>query len=121
MFRHFPILKERQAQMGGRLSGGEQQMLAVARALMASPKLLLMDEPSMGLSPLLVAEVANIIRDINKNGISILLVEQNCRMALRLAKRAYILELGKIAMEGDAKELANDDRVKEHYLGGVRL
>lgn len=121
MFRHFPILKERESQKGGKLSGGEQQMLAVARALMASPKLLLMDEPSMGLSPILVAEVANIISDINKNGISILLVEQNCRMALRLANRAYVLELGRIALEGDAKELANDDRVKEHYLGGARI
>jgi branched-chain amino acid transport system ATP-binding protein len=121
MFKHFPILKERETQKGGRLSGGEQQMLAVARALMAAPKLLLMDEPSMGLSPLLVAEVASIIRDINKEGISILLVEQNCRMALRLANRAYVLELGKIALEGDAKELANDERVKEHYLGGARV
>ncbi|OGO22619.1 MAG: ABC transporter ATP-binding protein [Chloroflexi bacterium RBG_16_50_9] len=119
IFKHFPILKERQTQMGGRLSGGEQQMLAVGRALMANPKLLLMDEPSMGLSPLLVTEVSNIIRDINKNGISILLVEQNCRMALKLAKRAYILELGKIALQGDAGELSNDERVKEHYLGGV--
>jgi branched-chain amino acid transport system ATP-binding protein len=119
MFKHFPILKERETQKGGRLSGGEQQMLAVARALMAAPKLLLMDEPSMGLSPMLVAEVANIIRDINKEGISILLVEQNCRMALKLANRAYILELGKIALQGDAKNLANDPRVQEHYLGGV--
>jgi branched-chain amino acid transport system ATP-binding protein len=118
MFRHFPILKERRAQLGGQLSGGEQQMLAVARALMAGPKLLLMDEPSMGLSPLLVAEIGNIIRDINQGGISILLVEQNCRVALKLAKRAYILELGKVALEGDAKELANDERVKKYYLGG---
>jgi len=118
IYTHFPILKERQSQMGGQLSGGEQQMLAIARALMAGPKLLLMDEPSTGLSPLLVAEVSNIIRDINKGGISILLVEQNARMALKLAKRAYILELGRVALEGDAKELANDERVKKYYLGG---
>jgi len=119
IYRHFPILKEKQGQLGGQLSGGQQQMLAIARALMASPKLLLMDEPSLGLSPLFVAEVGNIIRDINQDGISILLVEQNCRMALKLAKRAYVLELGKVALEGDAKELANDERVKRCYLGGV--
>lgn len=118
MYEHFPILKERRTQLGGQLSGGEQQMLAIARALMASPKLLLMDEPSMGLSPLLVAEVSDIIKNINQEGISILLVEQNCRMAFKLAKRAYILELGKIALEGDAVELANDERVKKYYLGG---
>jgi branched-chain amino acid transport system ATP-binding protein len=119
IFKHFPILEERRNQLGGQLSGGEQQMLAVARAMMASPKLLLMDEPSIGLSPLLVAELANIIRDINQEGISILLVEQNCRMALKLAKRAYILELGRIVLQGNAGELANDERIKEHYLGGV--
>lgn len=120
MYEHFPILKERRAQLGGQLSGGEQQMLAVARALMAGPKLLLMDEPSMGLSPLLVVEVSNIIRDINQEGkgISILLVEQNARMALKLAKRAYVLELGRVVLEGDAKELANDERMKKYYLGG---
>jgi len=93
-------------------------MLAIARALMASPKLLLMDEPSMGLSPKLVGEVGNIIRTINKKGISILLVEQNAHMALALAKRAYILEVGSIVIQGDAKELANDERVKKTYLGG---
>ncbi len=118
IYEHFPILKERRSQLGGQLSGGQQQMLAVARALMASPKLLLMDEPSIGLSPILVAEIGNIIRNINKNGISVLLVEQNCRMALKIAQRAYILELGSIALEGDAANLINDERVKKLYLGG---
>ena len=118
IFKHFPILKERRKQLGGSMSGGEQQMLAVARALMAAPKLLLMDEPSIGLSPLFVAEVGKIIRDINQTGISILLVEQNCRLALKLASRAYILELGKIALEGEAGVLLNDERVQKHYLGG---
>lgn len=119
IYQHFPILKERQAQMGGKLSGGEQQMLAIARALMAAPKLLLIDEPSMGLSPILVTEVGKIIRDINQQGISILLVEQNSRMALKLAKRAYILELGKIALKGDCEDLINNDEVKRFYLGGT--
>ena len=118
IYKHFPILEERQNQMGGQLSGGQQQMLAIARALMASPKLLLMDEPSTGLSPILVAEVSSIIRDINKRGISILLVEQNCRLALKLASRAYILELGKIALQGDSHELADNEQVKKCYLGG---
>ncbi|MFC2046541.1 ABC transporter ATP-binding protein [Chloroflexota bacterium] len=118
MYEHFPVLKERQAQLAGSLSGGEQQMLAVARALMARPRLLLMDEPSLGLAPLLVAEVARIIREINEGGISIILVEQNARMALNLASRAYILEVGRITLEGDAKELVHDDRVKQAYLGG---
>lgn len=118
IFNHFPILKERRKQLGGQLSGGEQQMLAVGRALMANPKLLLMDEPSLGLSPIMVAEVGNIIRDINKSGISILLVEQNSRMALKLANRAYVLELGKVTLSGEASALANDERVKKFYLGG---
>jgi branched-chain amino acid transport system ATP-binding protein len=118
MYQHFPVLEERTGQMAGSLSGGEQQMLAVARALMGRPKLLLMDEPSMGLSPILVAEVGKIIRDINKEGISILLVEQNARMALRLAKRAYVLELGTIVLEGNAAELINNELVKKAYLGG---
>jgi branched-chain amino acid transport system ATP-binding protein len=118
MYDHFPILRERQGQQAGRLSGGEQQMLAIARALMAKPKLLLMDEPSMGLSPLLVEEVGNIIANINKSGISIMLVEQNARMALELANKAYILEVGNITLEGDAKELANHEQVKKAYLGG---
>jgi branched-chain amino acid transport system ATP-binding protein len=93
-------------------------MLAVARALMANPKLLLMDEPSMGLSPMLVREVGKIITDINQGGVSIMLVEQNARMALRLAHRAYVLEVGRISLEGDVKKLANDEHVKKAYLGG---
>ncbi len=118
IYQHFPVLKERRNQLAGSLSGGEQQMLAVARALMAKPKLLLMDEPSMGLSPVLVAEVGKIIQDINQTGIGIILVEQNAHMALELANRAYILEVGKITLTGDAKQLANDERVKKAYLGG---
>lgn len=117
MYERFPVLKERHKQLSGSLSGGEQQMLAIARALMTRPKLLLMDEPSMGLSPILVEEVSNIIRDINEGGIGIMLVEQNARMALGLANKAYILEVGSITLEGDAKELANDERVKKAYLG----
>jgi branched-chain amino acid transport system ATP-binding protein len=118
MFEYFPVLKEKQSQLGGDLSGGQQQMLAVARALMANPKLLLMDEPSVGLSPILVAEVSQIIRDIHQRGISILLIEQNCRMALKLANRAYILQLGAVALEGPASELVDDEMVKKSYLGG---
>lgn len=118
VFKYFPILKNLTAQLGGNLSGGQQQMLAVARALMSRPKLMLMDEPSTGLSPLLVAEVANIIEEINKSGISVLLVEQNSHMALKLANRAYVLELGKVVLQGEADKLINDDRVKKHYLGG---
>jgi branched-chain amino acid transport system ATP-binding protein len=110
---------EKRSQLAGELSGGQQQMLAIARALMADPSLLLMDEPSMGLSPILVTEVGNIVREINKGGISILLVEQNCRMALKLAKRAYIMEIGCITLEGDACDLINDDRVQKCYLGGI--
>jgi branched-chain amino acid transport system ATP-binding protein len=118
VYQLFPILEEKQSQNGGSLSGGQQQMLAIGRALMARPKLLLMDEPSTGLSPILVAEVGQIITDINKEGISILLVEQNCRMALKLANRAYILELGSIALSGPACDLVNNDTVKKCYLGG---
>ena len=118
VYEHFPILKEKRKQAGGELSGGQQQMLAVGRALMAAPKLLLMDEPSIGLSPILVAEVARIIRDINSRGIGILLVEQNARMALRLATRAYILEIGRISLQGDCQELLDNDEVKRCYLGG---
>jgi len=118
MYEHFPVLARRRSQLAGRLSGGEQQMPAIARALMANPKLLLMDEPSMGLSPLMVQEVARIIGNINGRGMSIMLVEQNARMALELSHRAYILEVGTVVLEGDARELAGDERVKKAYLGG---
>jgi len=117
VFSHFPRLKERVKQMAGTLSGGEQQMLATARALMAHPTLLMMDEPSMGLSPILVEEIFAIIRDINKEGTTILLVEQNAHMALSIANRAYVLETGNIVMEGEAALLLNDDKVKAAYLG----
>lgn len=117
-YEHFPILKERKKQVAGSLSGGEQQMLAIARALMSQPKLLLMDEPSLGLSPLLVEEVSNVIHEINREGVSIMLIEQNARMALRLANRAYILEVGNIALQGDGEEVAHDERVQKAYLGG---
>jgi branched-chain amino acid transport system ATP-binding protein len=118
VYEHFPILKERRSQAGGRLSGGQQQMLAVGRALMADPELLLMDEPSIGLSPMLVAEVGKIIRDINSRGISILLVEQNARMALKLATRAYILAVGKIDLQGNCEDLIDNEQVQRCYLGG---
>jgi branched-chain amino acid transport system ATP-binding protein len=118
VYEHFPILKERRSQAGGRLSGGQQQMLAVGRALMADPELLLMDEPSIGLSPMLVAEVGKIIRDINSRGISILLVEQNARMALKLATRAYILAVGKIDLQGNCEDLIDNEEVQRCYLGG---
>ena len=118
MYEHFPVLSKRRGQLAGSLSGGEQQMLAIARALMARPKLLLMDEPSMGLSPLMVEEVARIIRDINGRGMSIVLVEQNARMALDLCHRAYILEVGEVVLEGYGPDLANDEALKKAYLGG---
>ena len=118
MCQHFPVLGRRRTQQAGRLSGGEQQMLAICRALMARPRLLLMDEPSMGLSPLMVEEVGRIISDINKTGISIMLVEQNARMALELAHKAYIIEVGAIVLEGKGQDLADNDRVKTAYLGG---
>ena len=115
----FPILKERSKQMGEKLSGGEQQMLAVARCIMADPQLILMDEPSLGLAPIIVKEIAEIITILNKvEKVSIILVEQNSRMALKISDRAYILELGKIALEGKSKNLINNKRVKELYLGG---
>jgi branched-chain amino acid transport system ATP-binding protein len=118
IFDHFPILKAREKQLAGSLSGGEQQMLAIARALMTNPKLLLMDEPSMGLSPLLVREVGRIIAGINRTGVSIILVEQNARMALKLADRAYVLEIGSIVLEDEAKNLVNHEHVRKAYLGG---
>ena len=117
VFQKFPRLKERQNQLAGTFSGGEQQMLAVGRALMANPKIILMDEPSMGLSPLLVQEVFDIIKEVNAQGITILLVEQNAKMALKVADRAYVLETGKTKLSGDAKELLRNDEVKKAYLG----
>ena len=117
VYDRFPRLKERRRQLAGTLSGGEQQMLAVGRALMAKPKMILMDEPSMGLSPLLVQEIFDIIQEVNKQGITILLVEQNAQMALSISDRAYVLETGHITIEGDAKDLLNDERVKKAYLG----
>ena len=118
MYTHFPILAKRRNQMAGSLSGGEQQMLAIARALMSRPKLVLMDEPSMGLSPLMVEEVEKIICDINATSTSIMLVEQNARMALRLSNTAYILEVGRIVLQGPARQIADDERVIKAYLGG---
>ena len=118
VFEYFPRLKERVNQPAGTLSGGEQQMLAIGRALMSKPKLLLMDEPSMGLAPLLVQEIFNIIQEIKKSGTTILLVEQNANQALQIADRAYVLETGKITMSGDAKALLSDESIKKAYLGG---
>lgn len=117
VYERFPRLKERYKQHAGTLSGGEQQMLAMGRALMSKPDIILMDEPSMGLSPLLVSEIFDIIRVINENGTTVLLVEQNAKKALSIADRAYVLETGKIVMEGNAKELMNDDGIKKAYLG----
>jgi branched-chain amino acid transport system ATP-binding protein len=119
VYTHFPALRERKKQKAGSLSGGEQQMLAVARALMNKPKLLLLDEPSIGLSPLLVQEVGRIIKQINHEGIGIILVEQNAFLGLELAERAYILETGNCVLEGNAKELIDDHRVKAAYMGSV--
>ncbi|MEA4894144.1 MAG: ABC transporter ATP-binding protein [Oscillospiraceae bacterium] len=117
VYAHFPRLRERCKQVAGTLSGGEQQMLATGRALMTNPKMLLMDEPSMGLSPILVKEIFAIIQELHESGITILLVEQNAKMALAISDRAYVLETGTIAMEGSAKALSEDDRVRKAYLG----
>jgi len=117
VFHHFSVLKQRLGQMAGTLSGGEQQMLAMARGLMAGPSLMLLDEPSLGLSPIMVMEIANIATEINKQGVGIILVEQNAVLAFRLAQKAYVLETGSIILEGDTAELLNDQRVKEGYLG----
>jgi len=117
LLEHFPILKERSRQQAGTLSGGEQQMLAIAIALMGKPKLLLLDEPSSGLSPIMVGEIGKIVADINKGGTSVLLVEQNARLALRLAHRGYVLETGNIVLHGSAKELLHSEHVKKAYLG----
>ena len=118
VFERLPRLKERRKQLAGTLSGGEQQMLAIGRALMAKPKMMLLDEPSMGLSPILVQEIFSIIKEVNDTGVTILLVEQNAKMALNIANRDYVLETGSIVMSGDASVLANDDKVKKAYLGG---
>jgi len=117
IFQIFPVLKTRKRQKAGTLSGGEQQMLAIARALMGNPVLLLLDEPSTGLAPLIVQRIAEVAAEINRKGTSILLVEQNARMALKLSHRAYVLETGHIILEGKSRELLNDERVKKAYLG----
>jgi branched-chain amino acid transport system ATP-binding protein len=117
VYSRFPRLEERKNQLAGTLSGGEQQMLAMGRALMSHPDLILMDEPSMGLSPIFVNEIFSIIEDVNKDGVTVLLVEQNAKKALSIANRAYVLETGTIAKEGDAKELLNDEAIKKAYLG----
>lgn len=118
VYLKFPRLKERRKQLAGTLSGGEQQMLAIGRAFMSKPKLLLMDEPSMGLAPLLVKEIFQIIKEINEAGTTILVVEQNANMALSIAHRAYVLETGKIVLSGTAKELSESEEVRKAYLGG---
>jgi branched-chain amino acid transport system ATP-binding protein len=116
-FVMFPILKERQAQAGGTLSGGEQQMLAVARALMSRPTLLLLDEPSLGLAPMICVRIFDVVRELNRQGTTVLLVEQNARMALRLAHRGYVLETGTLLKSGPAEQLLNDPKIKDAYLG----
>lgn len=113
----FPVLKERERQLAGTLSGGEQQMLAIARALMSKPEMLLLDEPSLGLAPILVKTIFNVIKEINNAGVSVLLVEQNARLALQLADRAYVLEVGRIAISGTTKDLLSSTKVQEAYLG----
>lgn len=118
VFKKFPRLLERKDQISGTLSGGEQQMLAMGRALMSRPRLLLLDEPSMGLAPLLVKEIFNIIKEINESGTTVLLVEQNANMALTIADKAYVLETGRIALAGTAQELASSEAVRKAYLGG---
>lgn len=118
VFQRFPRLKEREKQIAGTLSGGEQQMLAMGRALMSKPKLLMLDEPSMGLAPILVEQIFDIIKELHESGVTILLVEQNARMALSIADRAYVLSTGTISMNGSAQDLLNDDSVRAAYLGG---
>lgn len=117
VYQRFPRLEERKNQLAGTLSGGEQQMLAMGRALMSHPKIILMDEPSMGLSPIFVNEIFSIIQEVSASGTTVLLVEQNAKKALSIADRAYVLETGNIVLEGDAKELMNDDSIKKAYLG----
>lgn len=118
MMAWFPILRERLAQLGGTMSGGQQQMLAIARALMSRPKLLLLDEPSMGLAPIVVSDIFKVIKEINAEGTTVLIVEQNVKQALKIADFGYVLEAGQIVLEGTAESLLNDERVKEAYLGG---
>ena len=118
VFAHFPVLKQRQSQLAGTLSGGEQQMLAVGRALMSHPRLLLLDEPSLGLSPIMVRMIAKIIREIHKEGVTIVLVEQNTHMALGLATRGYVLETGRVVLDGTGEELLDNEMVKTAFLGG---
>ncbi len=117
VYELFPVLRERRTQMGGTLSGGEQQMLAIGRALLARPKLLLLDEPSLGLAPLVVENIFEIIQQINKDGVTVLLVEQNAQMALQIAHRGYVLETGRLTLEGPARDLLNDPKVRSAYLG----
>lgn len=118
LYEHFPILKERKKQSAGSLSGGEQQMLAISRALMCKPKIVLMDEPSVGLSPVMEETIAEVIKTVHQKGIAILIVEQNAAMALKLANRGYVIETGKIVITGKTNELLNNDKVKKAYLGG---
>jgi branched-chain amino acid transport system ATP-binding protein len=120
IYHHFPVLRDRRSQLAGTLSGGEQQMLAIGRGLMAKPKLLLLDEPSLGLSPIMIMEIARIIIEIYRKGTTILLIEQNARMALNLSHRAYVLEMGQISLEGAAKDLMHHEHVKKAYLGADR-
>jgi branched-chain amino acid transport system ATP-binding protein len=118
VYKMFPILKKRSKQIAGTLSGGEQQMLAIARALMGRPELLLLDEPSMGIAPLILREIFNVIKQLNESGTTVLLVEQNAGAALKVAHHSYVLERGEIVLEGLARELLYNPKVKEHYLGG---
>ncbi|MCL2767774.1 MAG: ABC transporter ATP-binding protein [Synergistaceae bacterium] len=117
-FNYFPVLRERSGQISSTLSGGEQQMLAIARALMANPKLLLLDEPSLGLAPLLVKDIFRIVKEINKDGVTVMLVEQNAKQALQIAHRGYVIETGRVFLEGSREELINDKRIIDAYLGG---
>ena len=118
VYESFPILSDRKNQAAGSLSGGEQQMLAIGRALMSRPKILMLDEPSMGLAPILVQEIFNIIKEINQSGTTILLIEQNASMALQIANRAYVMETGSIVLSGTGAELMQSDEIKKAYLGG---